>query len=340
VAPHHLAAAEPFSEVPRRLKRALGRLLGAPPEDVILGNSASYGLHLLANGIPWRQGDEVLVIRGDFPADILPWLGLERRGVRVRQIETGEDGLRAEDLERHLGSATKVFCATWVDSFTGRALDLEAVGAACRDHGVLFVVNAAQALGARPLDLSRAPVDAMTGVGFKWLCGPYGTGFCWMTPSLRASLEYNQAYWLALQTADDLGKEGPSPPRREDLGARAYDVFGTANFFNFVPWTAAVEYLLEQGIERVAAYDEALVDRLVEGMLSAGYRILSPREGGSRSTLVVVSHRDPRRNERVYAALAEHDVYVALRRGNLRLSPHLYNTPEDVDRALEVMARL
>jgi selenocysteine lyase/cysteine desulfurase len=340
IAPYHLMTSERFSEVPRNLKQALGRLVGAPPEDIILGNSASYGLHLLANGIPWREGDEVLLIRGDFPSVILPWLALERRGVSVRWIEPGEAGLEPDQLERHITKKTKLLCTTWVHSFTGRALDIGALGEVCRTHGVRFVINAAQALGTRPIDVSRAPIDALTSVGFKWLCGPYGTGFCWMTPELRESLEYNQAYWLAMQTADDLGRENSHIALRDDLGARAYDVFGTANFFNFKPWTASVEYILEQGVERIAAHDGELVDRLIEGLLSLGYEVLSPHRGKPRSMLVITSHPDRSRNEHIHAALRENDIYIAFRKGNLRFSPHLYNTKEDIDRALGVLEKL
>jgi selenocysteine lyase/cysteine desulfurase len=161
-----------------------------------------------------------------------------------------------------------------------------------------------------------------------------------MIPELRESLEYNQAYWLAMQTADDLAKENPTIGLRNDLGARAYDVFGTANFFNFKPWTASLEYILEQGIERIIAHDGALVDRLIEGLLSLGFEVSSPHRGKSRSNIVIASHPDRTRNERIHATLRDNDIYTAFRRGNLRFAPHLYNTKEDIDRALGVLEKL
>lgn len=335
-APYQLTT-ERFSLVPRKLKEALGRLIGAPPEDIILGNSASYGLHLLANGFPWKPGDEVVLVRGDFPSVTLPWLALERRGVGVRFIEPGDEGLQSEDLVSFLTERTKVFCTTWVHSFTGRAIDLEAVGESCRSRGVRFVLNGAQAFGTRPIDLSSSKVDAVTGVGFKWLCGPYGTGFCWMKPELREALIYNQAYWLAMQTADDLGKVDHQLGATTDLGARRYDVFGTANFFNFKPLTASVEYLTGKGIARIAEHNANLVTRLIDGLDGRKFRVSSPRSGVSRSTLVLMSHHDPNRNESIYHGLLERGIYAAFRKGNLRFSPHLYNTEEDVDAALSFL---
>ncbi len=336
MAPYELTT-DRFSAVPQRMKEVLGRIVGAPPDEIILGNSASYGLHLLANGIAWKAGDEVLLVRGDFPSVVLPWLALERLGVRIRWIEPRGPALEVDELRGQIAPATRLFCTTWVHSFRGHALDLHTFGEVCRAREVLFVANTSQALGARPLDVQTTPVDAITNVGFKWLCGPYGTGFCWMRPVLRESLQYNQAYWLAMQTADDLGGDQDVPTAPPDLGARRYDVFGTANFFNFKPWAASVEYLLDQGPERIAAHDQALVSRFVEGLDSKRFHVLSPRGGAERSTLVLFSHLDPGRNEEIYTTLRSAGVYGAFRRGQLRFSPHLYNTEEDIDRALAVL---
>lgn len=327
---------ERFNDVPARLKHALARLLNASPDEIVLGNSASYGLHLLANGIPWREGDEILLVRGDFPSVILPWLGLDRRGVRVQQLDPQGVSIDPEELAAHITSRTRLFCTTWVHSFLGHVVDMEGLGAVCREHGVPFVLNTSQGLGARPLDVTTAPVDAITNVGFKWLCGPYGTGFCWMRPALLASLEYNQSYWLAMQTAADLEQEGDVVVR-EDLGARRYDVFGTANFFNFKPWAASLEYLLEIGLERVAAYDQELVGRLVGGLDRSKYALVSPERGRERSTLTVLRPVEAERATEIYEELRGQQIHVALRRGNLRVSPHLFNTPGDIDRALAIL---
>jgi cysteine desulfurase / selenocysteine lyase len=333
IAPYNLTT-DRFSAVPPRLKQALARLIDAPADDIILGNSASYGLHLLANGIRWQTGDEVLLMKGDFPSAILPWLGLQKRGVNVRLIEPRAQVIDADDLLAHLSSATKLVCTTWVHSFSGFAVDAQALGEICRARGIWFVMNTSQALGARPLSVATMPVDAISNVGFKWLCGPYGTGFCWMRPELRESLEYNQSYWLAMQTADDLMLEQSDVVLRDGLGARAYDVFGTANFFNFKPWTAALEYLLEKGIENIEAHDQHLVSRFIDGLDLEKYDLLSPREGGARSTLIFLSHKQKEKNAELYRALIAQGIYPAFRNGRLRFAPHLYNTEADIDAAL------
>ncbi|MCG8347733.1 MAG: aminotransferase class V-fold PLP-dependent enzyme [Chloroflexales bacterium] len=337
IAPYELTT-ERFNSVPARLKSALAQLVGASENEIILGNSASYGLHLLANGIPWRQGDEVLVVAGDFPSDILPWLRLEKQGVRVRLLRPQSPLPDPAELRGAISSRTRLFCTTWVHSFSGFAADLDGLGSVCRQHGVTFVVNASQALGARSLDVRVVPLDAVVSVGFKWLCGPYGTGFCWIKPDLLESLQYNQAYWLAKMTADDLGREGGEVHLPEGLPtARTYNVFGTANFFNFKPWAASVEYLLKQGIERIAIYDQRLVEQFVSGINPKKYDLTSPLSGETRSTLVFISHRDAMHNNEIHLKLKAAGIEAAYRRGKLRFSPHLYNTSADISKALAVL---
>lgn len=334
----HRLKDEFFAEVPARLKRALGRLIEVPAEEIILGNSASYGLHLLANGVRWQPGDEVLLIKDDFPVDVLPWLALEKRGVRVHLIQPRNHVLQAEELESYLTESTKLLCLTWVHSFNGYTLDAQAVGEVCRAHDVTFVLNCSQALGARPFSIGTTPVDAIVGVGFKWLCGPYGTGFCWLRQELLESLDYNQAYWLSALSPEDLAKEQIDYQMPEGLGAVKYDVFDTANFFNFKPWAASVEYLLEQGIERIREHNDRLVSQLINGLDPEKYIVLSPRTGDARSSLVFVSPKQTNRNREVHDALTTSGVHTAMRSGKLRFSPHLYNTDEQIGYALSILA--
>jgi cysteine desulfurase/selenocysteine lyase len=328
-----------FDSVPMRLRTALGQLVNAPAEEIILANSASYGLQLIASAYPWSEGDEVLVMHGDFPSDILPWLLLERlHGIKVVQIHPHGRVVEPDELRAVVTPRTRLFCTTWVHSFSGFAVDFDALGAICREHGIRFVLNGSQALGARPLDLSAAPIDAFISVGFKWLCGPYGTGFAWIRPEFRQQLRPIKAYWLAMQTVEDLGNEVMEAQLREGLGARAYDVFGTANFFNFVPFAIAVEQLTHLGLGRVHDHDQALVSRFLEGIDRKFYTITSPNDPGPRrSTLVFFSHKDKAKNRAIYEALARARIHVAFRGGSMRLAPHLYNALDDIDRTLSAL---
>lgn len=335
VTPSHLSE-EIFHDVPLKLKEALGRLIGTPAQEIILGNSASYGLHLWANGLPFNRGDEILLVKGDFPATILPWLGLRKQGIIVKEIQPKGPVLHVDDVKAHLTDSTKVLCATWVDSFTGFALDVKAIGNFCRDNGVWFLLNGTQALGARPLNVSKMPVDGVTSCGYKWLCGPYGTGFCWLHPELLAVLEYNQLYWIVMKGDRDFDQIRDYQIR-DDLGAEQYDVFCTANFFNFVPWIKSVEYLLAQGITEIQQFNDKLVERFLQGLDSNKYSVLSPKERPERTAIIIVSHRRSDHNREIFHLLTNNGIDLALREGNLRFSPHLYNTFEEIEQTISIL---
>jgi len=339
LAPHRIGD-QAFVEGPRRLRGLLGRLIGAPAEEVILGNSASWGLQVLANGLPWRPARGPRVPAGEFPATVFPWLVAERHGVTVRQIQASGPVLRPERLEQELSPRTRVLAVNWVRSLTGHVADVADLHEVCERSGVHLVVNVTQGLGALPFDVGRLPVAAISCSGFKWLCGPYATGFAWVRPDVLASMHPVQAYWLARPEGAGLDLNAEGEHRlRDDLGARAYDVFGTANFLSFAPWAAALEYLLAQGIAAIARHDQALVGQLIGLLDDSGYRIISPTDAAQRSAIVVISAPDPGDNETVFRRLADAGIDTALRAGNVRLAPHLYNTADQIQRAAAVLTR-
>jgi cysteine desulfurase / selenocysteine lyase len=325
-----------FFEVPARLRNALACLVGASADDVLLANSTTYTLNLVAEGLSWREGDEVICVAGDFPATVVPWLALERKGVRVRLIGAGDGKVDADAVAEALTARTRVVCVSWVFSLFGHAVDIAAIGRVCRERAVWCVVNGSQAVGARPLDLANLEIDALACCGFKWLCGPYATGFGWLRRALREQLDYPQPHWLRARTARGLNS-ALDYALPDETTAAAFDVFCNANFFNFAPFAAAVELLHAVGIEQIAAHDQQLVDELIAGLEGSQYELLSPRSGEERSTLVYLSHRDPDANTRVAQVLRRRGISVAEREGRLRVAPHLYNDGDDIVRFLSVL---
>ena len=329
----HLIRDDDFRDVPERLRGLLAELVGGSPEQIVLGNSTSYGLHLIANGLDWHDGDEVLTIDGDYPATVLPWRRLEPLGVQVRAVWPAAGLLTPGQLAAEIRSRTRLVAVTWVDSFTGRTLDLDGLAQVCRRAGVLLIVNASQALGARPIDVAVTPVDAVVCCGYKWLCGPYGTGFAWLHRDLLDRLRPQQAYWLAMQTGRGLD-EMRGTTVRDDLGVRAFDVFCPAAFASTLPWIAALQLFLDAGVSAVADHDQRLVERLLDGLDTRQYELISPRMGPTRSTLIVLGRRDGSTSAR-HRQLTEAGVDAAYREGNLRLSVHLFNTATEIDHVLD-----
>lgn len=328
-----------FQEVPLKLKAVIARLLHVSSEDVILGNSATYGIHLLANGIPFKPGDEILLMQNDFPSDILPWLGLKDKGVEVRQIPSQSPVLDPDELKKNITPATRLVCLPHVHTFSGYIADIEEMGKICRSRNIIFVVNLSQSAGYFPIDLSKLAVDAVTSAAFKWMCGPYGTGFAWMAPALRETLRYNQAYWVNLMSPADL-ESTRELKLAANTSAGRYDVFGTANFFNFCPLTASIEYLLNIGIDNIQTHNDILVERLISGLDIKKYQIISPIQKGKRSALIFISHKDASRNKDIFDALTAQRIYGAFWKGNIRFAPHIFNSPREIDRLLAVLNAL
>ena len=327
---------ESFFAVPARVRASIACLINASPSDVLLANSTSYTLNLIAQGLPWRDGDEVICVDGDFPATVLPWVTLTRRGVRVSLLRAADARIDAELLASAIGARTRVVCLSWVFSFFGHAVDLDALGAVCRERGVWFVVNGSQAVGARVLDVGKTPIDALACCGWKWLCGPYATGFGWLSEPLRAELDNPQPHWLRQRRSSRIDPV-IEYALADDTSAAQLDVFANANFFNFRPFAAAVEHLLAVGPEAIARHDQLLVERLLTNLDGTDYDVLSPRTGPERSTLVFLSRRDRLRNAEVHETLRDAEIDIALREGRLRVSPHLHNSSEDIDRLTDAL---
>jgi selenocysteine lyase/cysteine desulfurase len=279
------------------------------------------------------HGDEVLLVSGDFPATTSPWRLATSHDVRIRWLDYAP--VTPEALDQAIGPSTRIFCTTWVHSFLGHALDLPALREVCRRRGVWFVVNASQALGTLPLTSVVDVADAITACSHKFLCGPYGTGVCWIRSELLARLRPAQAYWRvaveprSLERACDAGRSGAPHGRH-------FEVFGTADFFTFMAWSAAVEFLLGVGIERIHDHDQQLVEHLIEGLEGMPFRLVSPRTRASRGANVVLEH--PRASAAA-AALRADGIDVAIRQGRMRISPHCHNTVEDIDRTVEAVER-
>ncbi len=319
-----------FASVPRGLKESIAELIGVKAQDVILANSASYGIHILANGIPWRRGDEIIVMQNDFPTNILPWLALARQGVKVCQVSPGNKILNPREFLQSITSKTRLCCFSSIHTFSGWRLALEEFSQICREKGIIFVLNISQGLGAESFNAPRSGADAVVCAGYKWLCGPYGTGFVWMKPGLRESLIYNQAYWIASLSAQDLESEG-NLNLREIKTARKFDVFGTANFFNFVPFKAALDYWLKVNLEEVKRHNQSLIELFLKKLNSHQYDLISPREEPERSNLVVISHKIKAKNRAIFKTLQSRGIYTALWKGNIRVSAHIYNLPEEIE---------
>lgn len=330
--PFRLKADDLFPTL-QRARDAAGRMVGAPPGSVALVTNTSHGVNIAARTLPFRSGDVILSTRGEFPANVYPWLAAtQARGAEFRMLPLAGDRPDEAALMRAIEGEPRVkgVAISWVSFWNGHRFDVEAIGAACRKRGIWFFVDAIQGVGACELDVVRAHVDVLSCGAQKWLLSPWGTGFAYVRPDLIASLEPAEVGWMAQPATSDFTRFLEYDPTWFD-DARRFEVV-TLDFVNFATMTASLSLLDELGVPAIAAHVQSLVRQAEAfGDTHPGIALVSPREPAHRAGVIALRPRDvAAASERLKAAKVFHSV----REGCIRLAPHCYNTAAEMDRAM------
>ncbi|MDQ3556556.1 MAG: aminotransferase class V-fold PLP-dependent enzyme [Gemmatimonadota bacterium] len=334
---HDLEDAD-FEPTLARCREAAARLIGASVDEIALGGNTSFGINLAAHCLPLERGSCVVVSDREFPANVYPWMALERDGIRLERVPSRADGTPDEDriLERLERGDVSVFAVSAVQFASGFRADLPRLGRACRERGIFFVVDAIQALGQLPLDVAEIRPDVLTTGGQKWLCGPFGTGFAYVRRELHRTLEPRLVGWTAMQACEDYASLLDYRFEFSE-GARKFEV-ATPPFQDFAGLAESLSLLHRTGVERIAAHLRSLLDPLVEwASTHPGVELASAPEPERRSGIVCFRTARP---EATWDALREGGVVCVLREGAIRVSPHLYNTEAEVRRVMEIVERV
>ena len=326
---------EIFEELPARARAAAARLIGCSPASITLGTGASHGLNVAALGLPLRRGDEVLMAQGEFPAVVHPFLNLEAAGVSVRFVPPSSGRIvEAEDLIRAIGPQTRAVAVSLVTFNTGYRIDVAALGDACRERGLFFVVDGAQAIGAIDFRVADHPIDVLAVSGYKWLFAPYGTGFSYVSPRVLDRMRVAHVNWQTVEGATQLNRPFDPTLKFRD-GACRFDTPETASFLNLTGFAASVEFLNRVRVSTVEAHAARLLDRLLLGVATTPLRPASDVRPKRRSTILALEAGSLDATRRIWRRLLERGVVVSLRDNLIRIAPNIYNTPQDIDRFLE-----
>jgi cysteine desulfurase / selenocysteine lyase len=332
---HELEDAD-FSGTLHRCRAAAARLIGADADEIALGGNTSYGLNLAALGLPLRPGSTIVTTDTEFPANVYPWMAQETRDIRFELVPADSRGLPDEErlLERLQRGDVSVFALSAVQFGSGYRADLARFGAACREAGIFFVVDAIQAVGCLPVDVRAMRIDVLATGGHKWLCGPFGTGFAYVRREIQDDLAPRVIGWSSMQSTRDFAQlTGYEMDFLED--ARRYEV-ATLPFQELLGFAHSMELLLEREIERVEAHVLALLDPLVAWLQErAGVEIVSDLDAAHRSGILAFRTPAP---AATFAALERAGVVCAYREGAVRIAPHLYNTQAEIERVVEVLS--
>jgi selenocysteine lyase/cysteine desulfurase len=324
-------------EIETTCRERIARLLGAPPELVGLGVNTSEGINVAAMHLPLAAGDRVLLARGEFPANVYPWLGLRRNGVETVFLELGDAHLGADRVVAALDAdpAIRAVAMSLVQFSNGHRNPVEAVGRACREREVFFVVDAIQGLGAVELDWSAAHADLLACGGQKWLCGPWGSGFFVAAEWLCAQVDPVRIGWLQVSGARDYQNLCDYDLRFEP-DCRRFEV-GTYPYTALLGLSQSLELIDTLGVSKIAAHSRALLARLETGLAALGATIVSCTEAACRSSILCFRAEDPAATRAVFGGLRSAGVTCAFREGSVRLSPHFYNTPAEIDRVVSLV---
>ena len=315
-------------------RNLLARIINAGVEEIGLATSTSFGLSLAARGLPLKAGDTVLVSEREFPAVVYPWLMLKERGVAVELVPTTPEGWPDEDrlVERLSDPSVRALSVSWVQFSTGYRVDLGRLSAACRANGTFLVVDAIQGVGQIPLDVRRTPVDVLACGGQKWLLSPWGSAFIYVRRELLTVLEPVLVGWTAFEGTEDYSRLTEyNPTLKRD--ARRYEV-GTLPFQGFIGMRESLRMLLELGVERVAARNRTLREPVLQAAARGEITVTSPTDPAHDSSIVCVA---PEHVAETFHALKKCSVICALREGRIRLSPHCYNTVEEVEKVVAIL---
>ncbi len=335
-APHLLPDRELFAGL-AAARLGLAQLINADPSEIALATNTSWGLNLAARALPLERGDVVLVSDKEFPANVYPWLLLRDQGITVEMTRCTAQGWPDEEhlLERLRDPRVRVLAVSFVQFSNGYRADLKKLGAACRANGTYLVVDGIQGIGNSVLDLRETPLDILACGGQKWLLSPWGSGFVYVRKELVSQLEPAITGWMAFEGTDDFSRLTEyNPTFRSD--ARRFEMI-TLPYQDFFGMTASLQLLLEVGVREIAEVTRSTHEPIVKWAQAHGVRIASPTENGHRSAILCVA---PPKPVEAYHALKRARVVCSLREGSIRLSPHCYNTVEEMEKVIEVLEDL
>ena len=307
------------------------RLINASSEQIAFVKNTTEGLCFAANGIDWRSGDNVVLNDLEFPSNVYPWLNLAQHGVESRMVESVDGRLTVDSITDRIDARTRAVSISHVEFGNGFRNDLATIGALCRESGVVFVVDAIQSLGQTPVNVEEMSIDLLTADGHKWLLSPEGIGVFYCAPHLTEQLRLYEAGWNSVVDAGNYDAYDPTPAPT----ARRFEC-GSHNTLGIHAMGASLELLLEVGVEAVQGRLRLLTDRLVDGLRDAGYRVLSPR-GESEWSGIVTFDSPVHETEALHRTLRSHQIIGARRGGGIRISPHFYNTEEEVLRVVDAL---
>jgi cysteine desulfurase/selenocysteine lyase len=309
------------------LRQATGRLIGAEPGEIAIVKNTSEGIATVAAGLQWSAGDKVVAFREEFPSNFYPWKRLEQQGVQVVWLSVFASLDEIADTCR----GAKLLAISYVQYLSGYRVNLTAIGEICRRRGTFFFVDAIQGMGAFPIDVRRDNIQGLAADGHKWMMGPEGCGVLYIERDWQDRIQPIEFGWTNVAGFNDYSSRDMA--LRDDAGR--YEC-GTLNTIGCFGLRAALGFIQEVGVDRIGAAILALTDRLWNGARALGLEMAAQRTAESASG--IVTFRQPgRESTHIVRQLKDRGFMAAPRQGWVRVAPHFYQSPEEMEGLLAAL---
>ena len=317
-------------------RQLASRLIHCQPEEVALVGPTSLALSLVASGLKFRRGDNILIYFDDYPSNVYPWMAMANQGVEVRLMNTrGLGVIRPMDIIGQVDENTRLVALASCHFISGYRLDFAGIGRALRERNILFCLDGIQTLGAFPTTVEY--VDMLAADAHKWLLGPCGAGLLYVRREVQEKVNPPIYGWHNVNCPNFVSQEQITFSR----DARKYEA-GTHNLLGLMGMMAAMKLLLEVGIENIANELLRKRDLLVTGLQAKGFSVLNSDAPNEARSGIVTFHKSDDDVAALHQKLSDANIITSLRtdrsgRNYIRLSPHFYNTDAELQRVLELI---
>ena len=328
---------EEGSEIMTSCRKLISKLIHAEaPEQVAFTQNTSDGLSLAAEGLPLKAGDEILLNDMEFPSNVHPWRAQERKGVKLRIIETSSGKIPVSIIEKNITDNTKVIAISAVQFLSGYRADLKKIGEICKKRDIFFAVDGIQALGAVEINVSECNIDVLASGGHKWLMSPLGAGFLYLSEAVLDLLTPVRTGWFSVSEPWELLNYN-QPWLQNALRLEA----GTPNMLGIAGMRASLENLLDTGIPEVSKRIQYLTTHLIGTIQShSAFSLYTSHDDSERAGIVTFKPAKDFNGDLLIERLKKEKISISHREGFLRIAPHYYNTYEEIDTAFETICRL
>ncbi|MFT9848828.1 aminotransferase class V-fold PLP-dependent enzyme [Aneurinibacillus sp. REN35] len=327
----HGAAFDAWWDEVEMVRSKVAALIGSHPDEISFTQNTSMGLNLLAQGLPLQRGDNVIISDLEFPSNVYPWMNLQHKGIEVRFVRNKDGRLSISDMERLVDKKTKLISLSFVEAGNGFKNDLKVISNLCKQHDIFFVVDAIQGLGVQKIDVEELQIDFLVSGFFKWLCGPDGLGFVYCSKKMLDSIDPPFVSWTSMEDKFNYSTYDFNLSQT----SRRFET-GNLNFSAIRGVHKGLDLLNEVGshiiyhqVMELANYIRSCVSRL------GNVTCLSNFDEANQSHILLLQCSDV---DDCFERLKQKNIIVNKRNG-LRISPHFYNTKEEIDQLLDIIIK-